>query len=713
MSRTTLTVGLLVDHAKAVRIPLFIILCAVVLTFWVDQIWELFLLLTTDLSTGKQFCALAMSGVLGFAVWHTARTVYRFDIPTLPRILGAAVPLLMAVGSASALRDPSLKNSGELVPFGMPILFVVETLALLVFFVLRRRVFHRVSTLALAPAGDPRVTRWSQLPRSVRIVYAAIVVGNVLALILAAKAPGWLSTLGPLAVVLMCASFLTVTGTYLTVQAARWQFPLMSVLFILAIALQVFGCNDNHRVRLYSQMHSSDSPKGDSVDASAPLQTSFVDYAKTWSTGQPAGEPVYLVSAEGGGIRAAAWTALVLSELEVQSKGEFSKHMLLGSGVSGGSLGLAWFAAIVKGERMGVLKFEDIAPIVQDVAEADYLGPTLETMFLTDFLQRFWLRPAFVDRGERLESRWEQGWSDACLKRVVAAGRSRAPAVKEVCAQFGKPWRDLWVGADRVPVLFLNSTEVQSGQRFIEQPFASIRGPAGDVAVVNAAIVSTGLLPASSPLSAVVHNSARFTYVSPAGTLIDASSINHKKQSMRQLVDGGYFENSGMSTLAELMALLRSVYEPACTKANGLGNKDCPIRVIHISNDPGVESMRSDDRCTHADEHTSALRYGEIRAPVMAIMNSRDARGQVARAATRNLFAQGRVPATVSDPLTDDFVFHFRLCKGTHHLPLGWALSERAMLEMRDQLQNVSASGPVSNHKQLAAIASHFPSVSE
>ena len=39
-----LTVGLLVDHVKAVRIPLLIILLGVILTFWVDQIWELFLL---------------------------------------------------------------------------------------------------------------------------------------------------------------------------------------------------------------------------------------------------------------------------------------------------------------------------------------------------------------------------------------------------------------------------------------------------------------------------------------------------------------------------------------------------------------------------------------------------------------------------------------------------------------------------------------------
>jgi hypothetical protein len=43
-----LTVGLLFAHAKAVRIPLLIFVLGVVLTFWVEQIHELFLMLVTD-----------------------------------------------------------------------------------------------------------------------------------------------------------------------------------------------------------------------------------------------------------------------------------------------------------------------------------------------------------------------------------------------------------------------------------------------------------------------------------------------------------------------------------------------------------------------------------------------------------------------------------------------------------------------------------------
>jgi hypothetical protein len=719
---TGMTAGLLVDHAKAVRIPLLIILFGVVLTFWVDQIWELFLLLVlpnsgaaSTVGTAARVGALVTAGALGFAVWHTARTVYRFNIPTipslsdphaeglrewLPRLLGAAIPLLMAVGTWTALH-----KAGSGSP-AVPILFIVEAIVLFAFFVARRRLFSSAVGLSRKPSGDPRVSRWSQLPSSVRIVYAAIMIANVLALILAAKVPGLLAKSGALGVVLLCATFLTVTGTYLTIQAARWQFPLLTALFVLACALQFFGCNDNHRVRLYAQMHSFSKPSPADVDAGAPIAASLLDYTQSWNTGQSAG-PVYVVSSEGGGIRAAAWTLLVLSKLELASRGEFSKHMLLGSGVSGGSVGLAWFAAVAKGERQGVIKLEDLAAMTQGLSTADYLGPTVETMFLTDFLQRFWFWPAFVDRGERLETRFELGWAGACRNRKSGSGApSPGSAEYGVCSQFSRPWKELWAGTERVPLLFLNSTEVQTGQRFIEEPFAALRGAGKDLDVANAADLSYGRLPASSPLSAVVHNSARFTYVSPAGSLLDAAALKQGRSLTRQLVDGGYFENSGTTTLAELLVLLHSDYASACGGDTLYGGKECPVKLIHISNDPGVESMRSDDACPDASRYDVPYsNLGEIRAPLLALANTRDARGTAARVAVRHLFTQGQVQQGPKDPVTDQSVFHFRLCNGLHRLPLGWALSDEAFYEMERQLGGLAATDPAGfNHKQLDMI---------
>ena len=734
--RPGLTVGLFVDHAKAVRIPLLIIVFGLGVTFWVDQIWELFLLLLLPSPdhTYMRLGALAMAACLGFAVWHTARTVYRFNIPTiptladpraewlrewLPRVLGAIIPLLMAAGTASALRDPSVHSDDNWWGPAAPVLFVIEAAALFAFFIVRRTVARRVlssrvTALAAQPSGDPRVTRWAQLPKSVRWVYSAIIIANILALVLAAELPGTMATIGPLGVVLMCATFLTITGTYLTIHAAYWQFPLLTALFIVTVVLQYLGWNDNHRVRLYPSMHSYSSPEIGLVERAAPIAGSLVDYAKAWDASQtPRSDggsgPVYLVSSEGGGIRAAVWTVWVLSRLEVRSKGEFSRHMLLGSGVSGGSLGLAWFAAIVKGERDGVIRLQDLDAMVTDLATTDYLGPTIETMFLTDFLQRFWVRPVFVDRGERLETRFELGWNAACRERSSARGSTAAPQ-PEVCSQFARPWKDLWANASHVPLLFLNATEVQQGHAFIQQPLASIRGPGQDFDIANAATWSTGLLPASAPLSAVAHNSARFTYISPAGSLMDAATLRPGKSPTRQLVDGGYFENSGTATIAELLAVLRQVYAPACSGQFGYGDPSCPVKLIHISNDPGVESMRSDDACPDAMRFAVPYsHYGEIRAPLLSLLNTRESRGEASRTAVRRMFARGKLPTSPRDPVTDSSVFHFRLCKGPYHLPLGWTLSAGSLSEMQRQLEGTAASTPAGfNHRQLDTIVARL-----
>ena len=52
---------------------------------------------------------------------------------------------------------------------------------------------------------------------------------------------------------------------------------------------------------------------------------------------------IYLVSAEGGGIRAAVWTASVLARLHTESSGQITQNTLAYSSVSGGALGIGMF----------------------------------------------------------------------------------------------------------------------------------------------------------------------------------------------------------------------------------------------------------------------------------------------------------------------------------------------------------------------------------
>src|SRR5205814_7487097 len=101
----------------------------------------------------------------------------------------------------------------------------------------------------------------------------------------------------------------------------------------------------------------------------------------------------------------------------------------------------------------------------------------------------------------------------------------------------------------------------------------------------------------------------------------DISAIKGGTPVPRQLVDGGYFDNSGATTLAELVLLARD-HVPGCSGPSGLGSETCPVRIIHISNDPGVETMRSDDSCHGSDDSRAFSAYGEIRGPLLALLNT-------------------------------------------------------------------------------------------
>src|SRR3569623_1872791 len=110
------------------------------------------------------------------------------------------------------------------------------------------------------------------------------------------------------------------------------------------------------------------------------------------------------------------------------------------------------------------------------------------------------------------------------------------------------------------------------------------------------------------------------------------------------------------------------------------------IVVIHISNDPGVPSLFAppDDACRSRKSANEADRraqekatrpsiYGEVTSPLVALLNTREARGELSRRALVRELPAGHV-------------FHFRLCEGEHHLPLGWTLSDAGWLELGRQL---------------------------
>ena len=183
-------------------------------------------------------------------------------------------------------------------------------------------------------------------------------------------------------------------------------------------------------------------------------------------------------------------------------------------------------------------------------------------------------------------------------------------------------------------------------------------------------------------LSTAVHMSARFTYVSPPGTV-------NSPMGTRRVVDGGYFENSGALSAAQIIdALNNSCAQSARCDANAFR-----WVAIIISNNPNSphkswENAReryqwNNDSCQGSEvphgvegvsEKTAFL--VETLSPVRALFATRSARGFHAEDALREL-------------ATPCWTIRFQMEEGeTTKIPLGWMLSGKTQEKIYDQVKN-------------------------
>ncbi|MEX0914577.1 MAG: hypothetical protein WDZ60_01685, partial [Wenzhouxiangellaceae bacterium] len=376
-------------------------------------------------------------------------------------------------------------------------------------------------------------------------------------------------------------------------------------------------------------------------------------------------------------IRAAMWTALVLSKLQHATDGRFWDCTMAVSGVSGGSLGLASFAAFMREQDDRFPEGDN--PLVRFL-EDDFLAPVLAAMFGADLFQRFLPLRLFTDRGQALEHSWVQGYRQHVLGGQKTAAADAGLAMR-LADSVRSPDNSRWRTA-----LFLNTTLVDSGLRLIQHPFAALDIDPDVSVPFPGAQDGARWLPEELPLFSAVHNSARFTLVSPAGTILRRDGDDVRR--LGQVVDGGYFENSGMTTN---QALINAYSEMT---ADGRG--PARFRVVHISNGETVAPFAPNgaDECPAESTGPAPIPlFGELRAPLIAILQTRDARGLYARQALLDRVQH----------LGDGALWHYRLCAGLHPIPLGWTIGDQTTREMRRQLACDPAL-PDSDCRQAAAM---------
>src|SRR4030088_2025031 len=101
--------------------------------------------------------------------------------------------------------------------------------------------------------------------------------------------------------------------------------------------------------------------------------------------------PIVLVAAAGGGVRASYWTSLILSRATDQAP-ILRQRLFMGSGVSGGSLGLAIYRALLEletprcGQQSEISLESRVALFHQNDFLAGLLAETLTGSILRSFV---------------------------------------------------------------------------------------------------------------------------------------------------------------------------------------------------------------------------------------------------------------------------------------------------------------------------------------
>lgn len=504
--------------------------------------------------------------------------------------------------------------------------------------------------------------------------------------------------LGPVGVFAAFIVLLAFVAGLLSFYGDKFGVPLISGLLVYGLVISLFNLNDNHEIRALADRPQSTGARATLDDQFAQWFQSRQDRARFEAKNAP--YPIYVVAAPGGGIYAAFHAASQLGSLQDHCP-YFAHHTFAISSVSGGSVGAAVFASFLgitadtamshvapeacvdrdwRPERqIGTASLVDLS---DRVLSEDFLSPLFAGLLFPDFLQRFLPVPVGAfDRARRFEMTLEQS-VERVLRDKDVVGEENAHASNLLM----QPYVDHWRPNGSSPALVINTTEVDSGRRRLISPFVFglERGqsfvpvwPDGDGGARDARY-------SAMPLSTAVGLSSRFPWISPAGWFRDVERDPEGKEEAPRirLVDGAYFENSGVATALDLIRAME-----AAAKRHGFADK-IRINLIVLTRDI---------------EHGRAPRgLNEIAAPIRALLNARTARGPITIGHAEDSLNRADAPHAPA-PAQPLRLRKIRLKDMGYPTPLGWRLSTISLYLIRAQNGTRAECSPSETFEQLNA----------
>jgi hypothetical protein len=578
----------------------------------------------------QRFFFVPLVTFLALQIWYWSRTLLRIRVPGalaaeefprlalfMPRALGVLAYVVMLAALYRVGREYG--RGGEQPLSTLWILaacLAAAAVAFVIFCVGRRRVLEKRGKTV---TEQKRIQELSASTRWALGVSFLVATAFFVSSCLFVQQTG---RLGSMAIVLLSMALWVSFGSILVFLGMKAQMSILTLLVLVALVSSRWA--DNHVVPTLSGT-------SELVTARPTVTEAFDRWSARLARDYPAEgtHPVFVVATEGGGIRAAYWTASVLTALDDGIPG-FRDHLFAVSGVSGGSVGAAAYASLVTRQADSAGAPPRLRPVAQRMLAHDTLAPTLAAMTQQDFVQRFIAYPFLPDRARALEGGWELAWREA----------------NDGDDRFGQGFLTLLRGReDRMPSFFLNGTTVETGERMIGSNCRV--GPAEFADALDVFDAAGSDL----RVSTTAHNSARFTYVSPAGTILrnprgypQSTYDCEPGARCEHVVDGGYFDNSGAVTAAEIVNLIRR---------RAAQNRVAIVPYVLVIRYQPLEPPPAEPE----------VWANEVLSPVRALLNTRGSRAVLAVAQLT--------------PQTDAQVIQFRLLQypDTVPMPLGWLLS--------------------------------------
>ncbi len=458
-------------------------------------------------------------------------------------------------------------------------------------------------------------------------------------------------TLGAILVILIFFQWLFSGATFFL---DRFRVPVLTVVLAIIFVPKFLPINQEH----YFAANRTTELAAEAVDSPAAA----IEHRLK---GAAPSKPLIIVTAMGGGIQAAEWTSQIMARLEATVRNDaqlqaqsytFHDHLLLASGVSGGSVGLLPFlleytapagqqfqTAPAEGGRDLLTARLTSAPGCSGL-EAVAWGLEyydLQRLLLTVPLN--WLQRtntgALPDRTWALTEALNRNLKDKdCGTQSFASLAPISDGQQMTLVQTARA-----LGRGDMPAFTFNTTVAETGDRFLLSNYAVPANSSSTAIAGTSLLRGSGSLPAESFLQAYTMATCCDRNSGGKGLYADLSLATAARLSATfpvvssgtrlplefapvasHFLDGGYYDNDGTASAIEFLA--------SAMRSRAASSAPLPILLVEIRDSDDLDPQVNEDDLAH---QTGAVRnaygaaapkpwstFGQMMAPLSGMWNA-------------------------------------------------------------------------------------------